>query len=80
MIRWSTDKSHGIAQSACKATASCAAKRSGTRAAVHPIGLGLLLDAALQLAFTQFNQQVCDGIVGHFVYRDLALMANQHLL
>lgn len=54
--------------------------RPGTRAAVHPIGLGLLLDAALQLALTQFNQQVRNGIVGHFVYRDLALMANEHLL
>lgn len=53
---------------------------TGHRAAVPPIGSGLLLGAASQLALAQFDQQVSDRIVGNFVYGDLALMANQHLL
>ena len=53
---------------------------TGNRAPVDPSGLALLLSAAPKLALAQFNQQVSDRIVGNFVYGDLALMANQHLL
>ena len=53
---------------------------TGNRAPVDPSGLALLLGAAPKLALAQFNQQVSDSIVGNFVYGDLALMANQHLL